>query len=44
MQENIPNNAKIRRKVYIMQELLQDSKAMTSWNMHRMMMKMQKFC
>ena len=44
MKEMILNNSKTRQKVYIMQDLLQDGKVMTSWKMHRMMMKMQKIC
>ena len=44
MQEKILNDAKTRRQLYIMQDLLQDSKAVTSWKMHGTMMKMQKIC
>ncbi len=40
----ILKNSKIRYKVYIMQDLLQDSNVMTSWNMRGTMMKMQKIC
>ena len=39
----ILDNSKIGQKVYIMQDLLQDSKVMTSWEMRGTMMKMQKY-
>ena len=44
MKEMILNNSKTRQKVYIMQDLLQDGKVMTSWKMRGTMMKMQKIC
>ena len=44
MKEMILNNAKARRKLYIMQDLLQDSKPMASWNMREIVLKMQKMC
>ena len=31
-------------KLYIMQDLLQDSKSMASWNMRETVLKMQKMC
>ena len=44
MKEMILNNAKNEGKLYIMQDLLQDSKSMTSWNMRETVLKMQKMC
>lgn len=44
MQEMILDNSKSRHKVYIMQDLLQDSKVVMSWKMRGTMMKMQKIC
>ena len=38
------NNAKNEGKLYIMQDLLQDSKSMASWNMRETVLKMQKMC
>ena len=38
----ILNNAKNEGKLYIMQDLLQDSKPMASWNMRETVLKMQK--
>ena len=40
----ILNNAKNEGKLYIMQDLLQDSKSMASWNMRETVLKMQKMC
>ena len=40
----ILNNAKKEEKLYIMQDLLQDSKSMASWNMRETVLKMQKMC
>ena len=40
----ILNNAKNEEKLYIMQDLLQDSKSMASWNMRETVLKMQKMC
>lgn len=42
MKEMILNNAKNEEKLYIVQDLLQDSKPMTSWNMRGTVLKMQK--
>ena len=44
MKEMILNNAKKEEKLYIMQDLLQDSKSMASWNMRETVLKMQKMC
>lgn len=44
MKEMILNNAKNEGKLYIMQDLLQDSKSMASWNMRETVLKMQKMC
>lgn len=44
MKEMILNNAKNEGKLYIMQDLLQDSKPMASWNMRGTVLKMQKMC
>lgn len=44
MKEMILNNAKNEEKLYIMQDLLQDSKSMASWNMRETVLKMQKMC
>lgn len=44
MKEMILNNAKIEKELYIVQDLLQDSKPMTSWNMRGTVLKMQKMC
>lgn len=38
----ILNNAKNEGKLYIVQDLLQDGKTMTSWNMRGTVLKMQK--
>lgn len=40
----ILDNAKNEGKLYIMQDLLQDSKSMASWNMRETVLKMQKMC
>lgn len=40
----ILDNAKNEEKLYIMQDLLQDSKSMASWNMRETVLKMQKIC
>lgn len=40
----ILNNAKIEKELYIVQDLLQDSKPMASWNMRGTVLKMQKMC
>lgn len=40
----ILDNAKNEEKLYIMQDLLQDSKSMASWNMRETVLKMQKMC
>ena len=40
----ILDNAKNEGKLYIMQDLLQDSKSMESWNMRETVLKMQKMC
>lgn len=42
MKEMILNNAKNEGKLYIMQDLLQDSKSMASLNMRETVLKMQK--
>lgn len=44
MKEMILDNAKNEGKLYIMQDLLQDSKSMASWNMRETVLKMQKMC
>ena len=44
MKEMILNNAKIEKELYIVQDLLQDSKSMASWNMRGTVLKMQKMC
>lgn len=44
MKEMILDNAKNEGKLYIMQDLLQDSKSMESWNMRETVLKMQKMC
>lgn len=44
MKEMILDNSKTRQKVYIMQDLLQDGKAMTSWKMRGTILKLQKIC
>lgn len=44
MKEIILDNAKNEEKLYIMQDLLQDSKSMASWNMRGTVLKMQKIC
>lgn len=44
MKEMILDNAKNEEKLYIMQDLLQDSKSMASWNMRETVLKMQKMC
>lgn len=44
MKEMILNNAKNEGKLYIMQDLLQDSKSLASWNMRETVLKMQKMC
>lgn len=44
MKEMILNNAKIEKELYIVQDLLQDSKPMASWNMRGTVLKMQKMC
>lgn len=44
MKEMILNNAKNEGKLYIMQDLMQDSKSMASWNMRETVLKMQKMC
>lgn len=44
MKEMILNNAKIEKELYIVQDLLQDSKPMVSWNMRGTVLKMQKMC
>ena len=35
-------NSKVKQKVYTMQDLLQDSNVMTSWNMRGTILKLQK--
>lgn len=42
MKEMILNNAKMKRKLYIVQDLLQDGKTLASWNMRGTVLKMQK--
>lgn len=44
MKEMILNNAKNEKELYIVQDLLQDSKPMASWNMRGTVLKMQKMC
>lgn len=44
MKEMILNNAKNEKELYIVQDLLQDSKPMASWNMRGTVLKMQKIC
>ena len=44
MKEMILNNAKIEKELYIVQDLLQDSKPMAPWNMRGTVLKMQKIC
>ena len=44
MKEMILINAKMKEKLYIVQELLQDGKPMASWNMRGTVLKMQKIC
>lgn len=44
MKEMILNNAKTEKELYIVQDLLQDSKPMASWNMRGTVLKMQKMC
>lgn len=44
MKGMILDNAKNEEKLYIMQDLLQDSKSMASWNMRETVLKMQKMC
>ena len=36
------NNAKMKGELYIVQDLLQDGKALASWNMRGTVLKMQK--
>ena len=38
------DNAKTERKLYIVQDLLQDGKPMAPWNMRGTVLKMQKIC
>ena len=40
----ILNNAKMKGKLYIMKDLLQDGKPMEPWNMRGTVLKMQKIC
>ena len=42
MKEMILNNAKMKGKLYIVQDLLQDGKTLASWNMRGTVLKMQK--
>ena len=42
MQEIMLYNSKVKQKVYTMQDLLQDSNVMTSWNMRGTILKLQK--
>ena len=44
MKEIILNNAKMKGKLYIVQDLLQDGKSMAPWNMRGTVLKMQKMC
>lgn len=40
----ILNNAENEKELYIVQDLLQDSKPMASWNMRGTVLKTQKMC
>ena len=42
MQEIMLYNSKVKQKVYTMQDLLQDSNVMTSWNMRGTILKLKK--
>lgn len=44
MKKMILNNAKMKGKLYIVQDLLQDGKPMAPWNMRGTVLKMQKIC